>query len=136
MRIRGAAWGVGVFLVLLALTGCDSGPPTGEVKGTVKVDGKLVEEGAIGFSPVDGKTATAGGMIKDGQYAVKVPVGLMKVSISMPKVVGHKKIYPTPNSPTMPVTVEGLPARYNEKTELQFEVKAGLNEKDYDLKGR
>src|SRR5262245_375252 len=135
MRIRGAAWRGGAFVALLALAGCDSGPPTAEVKGTVKVDGKLGEKGTIGFSPVDGKTPTAGGEIKDGQYAVKVPVGLMKVSISVPRVVGHKKIYPTPNSPVMPVTEEALPARYNEQTTLQLEVKSGTNEKDYDLKG-
>ena len=40
---------------------------------------------------------------------------------------------PTPNSPEMDVTEEGLPARYNEKTELTLEVKAGTNRKDWPL---
>ena len=53
-----------------------------------------------------------------------------------PKVIGKKKIYPTPNSPEMPITVEALPAQYNEKTKLQLDVKGSKIEKDYDLKSK
>jgi hypothetical protein len=125
----------GVLAALLALAGCGGGK-TAQVNGTVKVDGKPVESGAIMFVPVDGKTSTAGGEIKDGRYSVQVPVGAMKVSISAPKVVGKKKVYPTPNSPEMPVTKEALPARYNEQTELRLDVKPGTNPKDFDLQGK
>jgi hypothetical protein len=135
VRIERGAWAGGVLVALLALSGCDAGTE-GQVSGTVKVDGQPVEAGAIQFIPADGKTPTSGGEIKDGRYSVKVPVGVMKVSISAPKVVGKKKIYPTPNSPEMPITKEALPERYNEQTELTLDVKRGKNEKDWDLKGK
>ncbi len=123
------------LLLLLLIAGC-SRDGAAEVKGTVKVDGALVEEGTIQFSPVDGKTPTTGGSIINGLYAVRVPIGGMKVSISVPKVVGMKKLYPTPDSPAMPVTKESLPAKYNADTQLQLEVKAGLNQKDFELQGK
>ena len=50
------------------------------------------------------------------------------------KVVGTKKVYPTPTSPEMPITVEALPPRYNDNTQLQLEVTSGTVEKDFDLK--
>jgi len=128
-------WAAGVLLTLLALAGCGD-DKNGLVSGTVQVDGEPVAAGAILFVPVDGQTATAGGEIKDGRYSVKVPVGTMKVSLSAPKVVGKKKIYPTENSPIMPITVEALPAKYNEHTELRLDVKPGKNEKDWDLRSK
>jgi len=127
-------FGVLVICTLLAV-GCD-GSKFAEVSGTVTVDGTAVETGSITFLPADGQSPTAGGEIKDGKYSVKVPVGQMKVSISVPKVIGKKKIYPTPESPEMPVTKEALPERYNEKTELTLEVKSGPNNKDWELSAK
>ena len=73
-----------VFVVLSA--GCGSGLAT--VSGTVSYEGKPVEEGAINFTPHDGKTAAAGGMIKDGKYYVtEVPPGKKLVEI-----IGTKKV--------------------------------------------
>lgn len=132
MRIKHVVSGV-LLVPLLALTGC-GGEQT--VSGTVKVDGKPLPEGNIMFSPVDGKSATAGGSIKDGEYSVKVPVGVMRVSISAPKVIGKKKLYNTPDSPLRDVTAEALPAKYNEKTELKLDVKPGLNDKDFELQSK
>jgi hypothetical protein len=36
----------------------------------------------------------------------------------------------------MPLATELLPAKYNEETELRFEVRPGLNEKDFDLRSK
>ena len=119
-------------LSLFTLVGCGDG--MGEVNGTVTFEGTPIEEGAISFYPTDGKTPTTGGAIKGGQYSVKVPPGTMKVVISLPKITGKKKIYNTTNSPEMPITVEALPAKYNEKSELTLEVVAGANRKDWELK--
>jgi hypothetical protein len=116
---------------LLVLSSCES--KTGHVTGKIEVDGKPVENGSITFIPADGNGPTAGGIIENGQYAADVPLGNMKVSISYAKVVGKKKIYPTPNSPEMPITKEALPAKYNEKTELRYEVQPGKNEKNFEL---
>jgi hypothetical protein len=128
--MRRATWGL--LVALGTVTGCDDGK-TALVSGTVAIDGTPVEAGTMLFVPVDGQTPTAGGPIKDGRYSVRLPITTMKVSISVPRVVGRKKIYDTPNSPEMPITEEALPARYNEETELKIEVKAGTNVQDFAL---
>ena len=136
MRGNRTAWTAGVLAALLALGGCGNSDPMGEVSGIVRRDGNPLPSGTITFFPVDGKTATAGAEIKNGYYAAKVPVGTMKVVISAEKVVGTKKLYPTANSPAMPIAVELLPGRYNEHSELTLDVQPGKNPKDYDLKSK
>jgi hypothetical protein len=124
------------LLAVVLIGSCDSGPRTGEVSGKVSYDGKLLETGSIRLFPTDGTTPTAGGVIKDGKYAVaKVSVGKYKVTISGSQIVGQKKLYDTPNSPTAPITVDPLPEKYKDwsKTELTLDVKPGPNEKNWDL---
>ena len=130
MRIGRIA--VGLVACALAAAGCD-GSGLADVSGTVTVDGTPIEEGAITFYPVDGQGQTAGGPIKDGKYSVPVSVGKMKVSISYPRAIGKKKLYNTPESPEGIIWKEGLPGRYNEQSELTFEVKSGKNTKDWEL---
>jgi hypothetical protein len=122
----------GLFIVLV-LAGCGDNRMA-EVRGTVTVDDIPLESGAINFVPVDGKTMTAGGLIKAGEYVVQVPIGDMKVSINAPKFVGKVKLYDTPGSRERDVFAESLPARYNDETGLRLEVKAGGVEKNWDLK--
>lgn len=131
VRVGGCA----VLAALMVAIGC-SDPSNGEVTGMVRVEGTPVEKGAITFVPADGQGQTAGGEIKAGRYSVRVPVGKMKVSISMPVEDKKKKLYPTADSPEMWMYREGLPARYNENTELEFEVKSGSNQKDWDLQAK
>jgi hypothetical protein len=100
----------------------------------VTVDGVPAEVGAIAFLPVDGQSATAGGSIEQGRYTAQVPPGKMKVEIRVSKVVGQKKLYDTPDSPVQPIMEEVLPAKYNDATELEVEVKLGENEHNFDLK--
>jgi hypothetical protein len=116
----------------LLIIGC-SDPTTGQVSGQVTVGGKPLEKGTIQFVPADGTSPTAGGEVLGGKYSVRVSVGTMKVSFSAPKVVGQKKVYNTPDSPTMPVTAEALPARYSTESKLTLEVKPGSNPKDWEL---
>jgi hypothetical protein len=132
MRNERAAVSVLLLVALLVLPGCGD-KSTSQVSGLVKFDGQAIPEGAISFYPVDGKTRTAGGQIKDGNYSVKVPVATMIVRISMPKVVGKKKLYNAPNSPERPLTAEALPARYNSQSELKLDVTPGEMHKDWDL---
>jgi hypothetical protein len=103
-----------------------------DVKGVVKVDDKPVSEGTIGFYPTDGKAPTTGCAIKDGAYSARVPVGKMQVRINVPVVVGE--VEPYPNSPKRQVKGESLPKRYNAETTLEIDVKAGVNDKNWDLK--
>jgi hypothetical protein len=132
MRVHRLA---GVVVVCALMAGCEDSK-VAEVTGTVTVDGEPVAAGSITFFPADGQAPTAGTQITDGKYTAKVPIGVMKVSISYPKVAGTKKLYPTPDSPVGTLWKEGLPAKYNEQSELTFEVKPGKNTKDWELAGK
>jgi hypothetical protein len=122
---------------MLTLTSCgDSKIAT--VKGTVTFNGKPIESGSISFFPVDGaKAGTAGGIIKDGKYSCSdVPIGLMRVYVTgLPKLAGMKRPYP--DAPEKPYYVESMPGKYSSpaETELELDVKLGVNEKDWNLKG-
>jgi hypothetical protein len=94
---------------------------------------KSAEHGAITFFPVDGKARTTGTKIIGGKYNANVPLGLQKVEIHVPKVIGRKKLYNTPDSPMEDITDESLPAKYNRQSELQLDVKPGNNEQDFNL---
>ncbi len=133
MKTFGRLAGTALFLTAVsALAGCGDSSMA-QVSGSVTVDGQPIDKGAIAFYPVDGKAPTAGGEIKAGAYSVRVPVGLMKVEISMPKEVGKKKLYNTPNSPEHPIYSEALPPRYNKNTELKLDVMSGKTEKNWAL---
>jgi hypothetical protein len=122
-------------LAVFSLAGCGDSSMS-EVSGKVTVDGQPVDGGAISFVPVDGQGPTSGSIIREGRYTFQAPLGEMKVSVSAPKVIGTKKIYDTPNSPTMPITEEALPKKYNEETELRFTVQRGANAMDWNLKSK
>jgi len=115
--------------------GCSKqNPNRGQVTGTVEVDGQPAATGSISFTPIDGNTAGTGGSITDGRYVVDANIGPSKVAINIPKVVGERKLYNTPDSPKMPITEEALPPQYNEQTTLTYDVKPGSNEKNFSLK--
>ena len=129
------AWlGASALVLVALLPSCDSGPQTAEVTGTVKVAGQIPPAGSsITFIPTDGKSQTAGAALQDGRYSVRVPVGMTKVEIRVPRPVAR----PGPNvqgpGAEGGLIEESLPAKYNDQTELTFEVKPGKNEKDWDL---
>ena len=126
----------GFLAVCLAFVGC-GGDNKAVVKGSVKFEGKWIEKGSINFNPIDGKGTSEGGEIKDGQFSVRVPVGLMKVHITgVPKVVGMRPAQEGPGGKEMPITVESIPRKYADLNEtlLQIDVRAGVNQKDWDLK--
>jgi hypothetical protein len=131
MRHRLAAAFV-CFLASAVVVGCNN-DNMADVTGTVAVDGKPVAKGSIGFIPADGKAQTAGAEIKDGKYSARVPIGNSKIEIRVPKVVGKKKLYDTPDSPTKPLLAEVLPPKYNDQTTLTINVQRGENHQDFDL---
>lgn len=115
--------------------GCSKQDPNrGQVAGTVEVDGQPAAEGAIAFTPIDGNTAGTGGDIVNGRYAVNANIGPSKVAINVPKVVGERKLYDTPDSPVRPIVEEALPPQYNDETTLTYDVKPGENEQNFSLK--
>jgi hypothetical protein len=122
-------------LVTLTLAaGCDDGPATGEVSGTIRVAGHVPPAGSsITFIPLDGKSPTAGALLDEGRYRVQVPVGPTRVEIRVPRPV--TKVGPKVAGPGSEggLIEESLPARYNDASELTLEVKSGTNHKDWDL---
>jgi hypothetical protein len=126
---------VSLLVLVAASLGCGKQDPNrGQVTGAVEVDGQPVAKGSIDFKPIDGNSATTSGDIIDGRYTVNANIGPSKVAINIPKVVGERKLYDTPDSPVRPVFGESLPPQYNEQTTLTYDVKPGENEQNFSLK--
>jgi hypothetical protein len=115
------------------LAGCTSDSSQGNVEGTVTLDGQPLTSGIIRFVPVDGRSPTADATITEGAFSLKMPVGAKRVQIMAPKVVGKRQMYQTPDSPTVDIVEELLPARYNVRSELTIDVKPGTQQGDYEL---
>ncbi len=130
--MRGARIHLRFAIGIILLAGCGKSN-VGIVTGTIMVDGSPAKDGSIAFFPVDGKSPTTGAEIRDGQYRAQVPLGAVRIEVRVPKVVGQRKLYNTPNSPVMPLFEESLPAKYNDQTTLELVVQPGENRQDYQL---
>jgi hypothetical protein len=113
--------------------GCTSKPAKGSVEGVVTLDGKPLEEGLIRFVPTDGATPSADATIFHGKFSATVPPGEKKVTISASKVVGNRKAYDTPDSPTVDIVEELLPRRYNADSNLSLTVTSGVQSAEFKL---
>ena len=124
-------------MIALAFVGCDSAKHA-ELKGAVTYNGKAIDKGSIRIFPADGEGTTDGAEIVAGAYhAKKVPLGIVKIQINYPKAVDKRKMYEDdPKSPERIIWGETLPDHYAkaEETKLQFDVKPGMNVKNWDLK--
>lgn len=134
--------GVGLLMVsmgFLVMAGCDDAPRA-SVSGKVTVDGELVESGAISFVPTDpSKGNTAGATITNGVYQIEgnnLPSpGSYRVEITAMKKTGKKVPAGSPSPPGTMIdeAVESIPERFNKKSTLTQELKAGKNTCDYQL---
>jgi len=124
---------VAAIVTFAAVTGCSGDKKHAVVAGTVSLDGAPVKSGLIRFVPADGRTASADASIEDGKYSAKVPPGEKIVQISASKVVGKKKVYETPDSPTVDVVQELIPDKYNLQSTLKFTVAPGSQEQSFQL---
>ena len=135
MSIVRSLYLIGLVAAFSCALGCSKQDPNrGQVTGLVEVDGQPAAEGAIAFTPIDGNSAASGGEIVNGRYTVAANIGPSKVAIRVPKTVGERKLYDTPDSPVRPIQEESLPAQYNDETTLTYEVKSGPNEQNFSLK--
>src|SRR5438874_241891 len=112
---------LGSALGLLCFLGCaDSGPPTAEVSGTVRLDGRPIEEGSIQFIPVEGtRGPSAGAPIEDGKYHIPrkkgVTVGTNRVELRAFKNAGTKIQDPTaPPGVRTEARVQAFPPEFND----------------------
>ncbi len=118
--------------------GCSADVKQGTVSGTVTLDGQPLKSGTIRFDSADGHAAAVDTSITDGKFDVKMAPGDKRVTITSPKVIGKKKMYDTPDSPTYDITEEQLPKRYNANSELKLTVKVGKQDPEpaFDLKSK
>jgi hypothetical protein len=123
------------LLGLAALPGC-GGTGQVEVEGNVTYDGQPIKAGSIAFVASDKETRGGGGAILDGKYHILPKVGptagKYRVEIRWAKPTGKK--YKSETGQTLEVTEEGLPAKYNDNSELTADLKRGKNTVDFDLK--
>lgn len=124
------------LLLAAALVGCSSEKSGGTVKGAITLDGQPVVAGQILFVSVDQSTPSAEGTITAGQFEAVVPPGEKRVEIRAPKITGKKKMYDTPDSPTVDTVVELLPAKYNVNSELKLTVDGTSQEHNFDLQSK
>jgi hypothetical protein len=126
--------GITLALACLVLSG-GCGGSTATVEGAVTYDGKPVPAGAISFLAADGKGGSGGASVIDGAYRVPPEPGLKpgtyKVEIRWAKPTGKK--FKSESGDILDMTEEGLPEKYNTKSDLKAEVKPGSNKIDFDL---
>jgi len=123
-------------LITVVLSGCGSGA---RVEGTVTFDGAPVDGGSISFVPEGSTEAPGTGQITDGKYSIRTEKGLTpgkyKVEIYWNKKTGKEVKNPNDAGTTVEETKQVIPVRYNTKTELTVELKAGSNSGvNFDLK--
>ena len=124
-----AALAVPVFGLI---AGCSEGPPFGQVRGQVTMDGKPVQDGLIRFVPLEPGFPGSGGKIVGGSFDVKVPATRQRVELNGVKLGANgKPVMAGPDS-----AEELFPPKYNLKSELVVEVKTGANTYDLDLKSK
>lgn len=124
------------LLLAVMMAGCSSKPAGSTIKGTVTLDGQPLVSGRILFVAVDQGSPSAEAAITAGQFEALVPPGDKRVEIRAPKVTGKKKMYDTPDSPTVDTVVELLPAKYNVNSELIMTVDGTAQGKNFDLKSK
>ena len=122
----------------LFVAGCGGGdtgkgklPPLGKVTGTIKLDGKPLENAQVEFVPVNdnvsiGMTDSSGSYTLDYNASNKGAVvgeHTVRVTTKLGGAIGKD-------------TTEKVPAQYNTRSELKASVKAGDNKFDFDLKGK
>ena len=98
-----------------------------EVEGTVTFEDKPILSGEITFIPNETEISPARGIIKDGQFTIKLKAGKHKVEITSKRGKG-----PLGDG----VIKQYIPERYNTLTDLTFEVKPGTNTASFRLSSK
>jgi hypothetical protein len=127
------------LLVLLAVAGCsgapDDRPPLGEVTGLVTLDGKPLPDAYIIFRPQSGGASSEAVTDGQGRYELSYlrDVKGAKVDTHLVRISTYREPETTDEGKTIGGSPEKLPAKYNTKSELTREVKAGKNPIDFKL---
>lgn len=145
-------------LGLAVFVGCSGGGtfPTGEVSGTIKYKGEPISLGKITFISTDGTGHFGTGIINDGSYTARAPVGLCKIELQIQSDENKYAIPPqqmkmikakmkamkeqgknVPDEPPQATKrmTHDLPDKYKfaDKSGLEFKVEKGKQTKEWDL---
>lgn len=125
------------FAVCILAIGCGRSDiiPTTVVQGTVSYDGEPVQMGEIRLNPVDINQSGTAAKIEGGKFRADSPLGQMKVVITAYREIKGKVVELNPGEKSAAVE-QYIPTKFNEKTELQLEVKKGLEPVTFDLKSK
>jgi len=132
-----AGWAIGLIVFI---AGCGAANPLGRkpLAGTVTLDGKPLERGAIEFHPLAEGGVQSGGMIDGGQYSIPAPQGATPGKYRV-------AIYDTPSPPPLPpghmpgddlppAPKPKVPPDWNSKSKQTIEVnKGGPFKFDFDI---
>jgi len=120
-------------LVILVSSGCGSGgPPLGEVAGTVTLDGEPLAGVTVQFDPSHTRPAS-GVTDSQGRYSLSFIPGTEGAPVGENVV----RIYPRDSDDQgnnlADSEIVGIPAKYNEESELTVTVESGSNTFDFNL---
>jgi len=120
-----------IYIVLLSaiflIVGC-SRADTVEVSGTVRWEGKAIQNGDVIFESTDPHVPAAAGKILEGRYVFRCKPGNKRVEIRSYRLTGRK------TSQNNPEGAMYIPERYNVKSEVMANVTFdGKNTFDFDL---
>ena len=114
-------------LLFVAAMGCDSGVPLGQVSGKITYDGQPIPYAEIEFQPISRGKSSIGFSDKDGNYYMQYTLNRKGA------LVGKHMVSVALRSHTGPAPIE-IPQKYGAKSEVEFEVQAGTNEYDIEIK--
>jgi hypothetical protein len=126
-------------LALGALTGCADPLNRQVITGEVNFKGQPVEDGIINFAPLDGQGTGDGAQITKGKYRIPKEKGLSPGKYKVTIYGGNGKSGAGDASPDSPnagqrQSLERIPPKYNEKSDIIKEVtKGGSNKFDFDI---
>src|SRR3954470_20739040 len=116
------SWLVAVTIAAAGCGGASDGLPRESISGKVTLDGQPLATGKITFVPIGFEGPPAGAPVEGGSYSIarqEGPIpGTYSVSVYSLRLTG--KSLPDPEDPTATTkeTFEGIPPRYNAKSEL------------------
>ena len=137
-------WCLLLIPLSLATQGCSGrtdGLSRGSVRGRIQLDGTPIKQGHISFFPIrETKGPVVGGSISGGKYSLSSStgpvIGWNRMEISWKRATGRKVPAGPPRPPGSMVDeiTEAVPPKYNSRSTLEREVKAGKNVFDFDLR--
>lgn len=147
MQLKATFFTTAMAVVVLNLAGCGSSsdrPELGQVTGTITLDGEPLKGIAVVFFPDNGRPARDT-TDSEGKYE------LTYIRETKGTKVGHNRVEVAPDeeggedegendeAPAKPAAKSKkpkIPARYNTKSELEADVKPGVNVFDFKLESQ